>query len=192
MTKRRFPKATKRAVRRAQARPQTRRTRKRVPTKRPPERAGSKQASSRRPKRRVLDAVAKMRKGKSLTRAARSAHTTRTTVRKYASKVLKPIESGRYRVKASDSLSRELRFLSRDGIVIAKVRSSREASEIASYWNAVDHYLRTGSIERLADYRGSTVRVGRKRMPFITDPATLERLAHAGEVRFEDLYPNTN
>jgi hypothetical protein len=83
MAKRRFPKATKKAARRAQRRPQTRRTRKRVPRKRPPERTGSKQASAKRPKRRVLAAVAKMRKGKSLSRAARSAHTTRKTVRKY-------------------------------------------------------------------------------------------------------------
>lgn len=143
------------------------------------------------PRRRALDAVAHMRKGKSLTRAAKLAHTTRATVVKYArSAVTRP--SGKpYKALGYDQLTREMRFLTPQGVEALPIRSSASASRIGEYWNAVNHYLRTGRSNRLKPFRGKAVQVRGRHHRFITDELTLERLANAGEVRFEDLYALT-
>jgi hypothetical protein len=123
----------------------------------------------------------------SLTRAARQAETTTRTVRKYVSRALTH-RAGHFHAKPSDGLERRLRFLTVRGIIELTVRSSRTATRIAVYSNAVDHYLRTGDTSLLRPFRGKTVRAGKVGYPFLTDPRTLNRLAHAGEVSFEDLY----
>jgi hypothetical protein len=147
--------------------------------------------ATKRPKRRVLNAVAKMRKGKSLTRAARSAHTTRKTVRKYAGRVVVPTTGRRYKSLGYDRLTRELRFLTEEGLIALPIRSSASASRIGEFWNAVDRYLRTGRIDRLKVFEGKNVKVKGRSHRFITDPLTLDRLANAGEVQFEELYALT-
>jgi len=137
---------------------------------------------------RALEALSLMRaQGFSLTRAAQQAQTTTRTVRKYVSRALVK-EKGHLRAKPSDGLERRLRFLTVRGIIELRVRSSRTATRIAQYWNAVDHYLKTGNTSLLRPFRGKTVRAGKVGYPFLTDPRTLNRLALAGEVTFEDLY----
>jgi len=192
MTKRRSPKASRKATRRAQRHAATRKVKKRVPKRPPFAKTGSKRPSAKRPKRRVLDAVAKMRKGKSLTRAARSAHTTRDTVRKYASSVVVRTTGGRYKSRGYDRLTREMRFLTDEGVVALPIRSSASASRIGEYWNAVDRYLRTGKLDHLGAFTSKLVKVKGVSHKFVTDPRTLDRLANAGEVRFEDLYALTS
>lgn len=145
----------------------------------------------RKPRRRALDAVAQMRKGKSLSHAARLAHTTPPTVIKYAGSVIAQKGTGPYKAVGYDRLTREMRFLSHDGVVALPIQSSASASRIAEYWNAVNHYLKTGHATRLNEFRGKTVRVRGGRHRFVTDEAILDRLANAGEVRFEDLYALT-
>jgi len=140
--------------------------------------------------RRALDALAAMRHGKSLTRAARAAHTTASTVKKYSGAALKRGKDGHYAAR-SDQLVRHIRFLTPEGIVGLPVRGTASASRIGRYWTAVDHFLRTGETNRLAEFRGRAVRVGKAAHAFVTDPRTLQRLAYAGEVSFEDLYAMT-
>ncbi len=142
-------------------------------------------------RRRALDAVAQMRKGKSLTRAAKLVHTTPRTIRKYARSTLVKAPKGRYEAQGYDRLTREMRFLTPQGVEALRITSSASASRIGEYWNAVDHYLRTGHSERLRAFRGKAVQVRGGKHAFITDELTLERLANAGEVRFEDLYALT-
>jgi prophage tail gpP-like protein len=140
------------------------------------------------PRRRALAAVSQMRKGKSLTRAAKLAHTTPGTVKRYAPKIVVQPKSGRYEAKPYDQLTREMRFLTPKGVTALPIRSSASASRIGEYWNEVDRYVRTGRSDGLRRFRNKSVTVRGKRHPFVTDEALLDRLANAGEVRFEDLY----
>jgi hypothetical protein len=81
-----------------------------------------------------------------------------------------------------------MRFLALDGVIALDISDSRAATMIGEYWNAVNRYLRTGRVDALRRFAGKDVRVGRTRHRFVTDPLALDRLANAGEVRFEDLY----
>jgi hypothetical protein len=137
---------------------------------------------------RVAKALTLMREGHSATVAAHKAGTTLRTMRRYAGKALKPTPSRRYQVAAGDRLRRYVRMLTPVGLIAIEARTSKAASEIARYWAAVHRYLKTGDDGPLQVYRGKRIRVGRVSYPFVTDLPTLERLAHAGEVQFEDLY----
>lgn len=153
----------------------------------------TKRSPAERPhvKRRVLDALAAMRHGKSLARAARLARTTPTTVRRHAGDAIRKANDGHYVPRDRDSIARPMRFLAPDGVMALDVRSSAVASRIGRYWNAVDRYLRTGKRDALAPFRGKRIRADNHLHEFITDPRTIDRLANAGEVRFEDLYALT-
>jgi hypothetical protein len=98
---------------------------------------------------------------------------------------------GTYVAVPLDDLRRPMRVLTERGLVVLDVRSSRTATKLASYWNAVDAYLRTGDRRVLGPFTGRSFTAEGHRMPFITDPRTLDRLAHAGQVEFEDLYEST-
>jgi len=143
---------------------------------------------SRRAMSRATKAIAEMRKGRSLTHAARLARTSPQTVKKYASKRLERTKVGRFVVRRADQRVRSMRFLSVDGIVAVDVRGSDSASRVGEYWNAVHQYLKTGDATKFKRFRGKYLQSGGKRRPFITDLDLLERLAHAGEVKFEDIY----
>jgi len=84
-----------------------------------------------------------------------------------------------------------MRFLSPQGIIAIDVRGSESASRVGEYFNAVHVFLNTGDATKLKRFRGKYLQSGGKRHAFITDLDLLERLAHAGEVRFEDIYQTT-
>ena len=128
--------------------------------------------------------------GRSLSAAAAESHTTPRTVRKYVGAAVARGASGPFRAAASDRLTRQLQFLTPAGKVAIAVRGSRRASRVASYWAAVDHFLRSGDWEPLRPFDGEAIRVGKAAYPFVTDPRVLERLGQAGEVSFEGLYVN--
>jgi hypothetical protein len=110
------------------------------------------------------------------------------TLHRYGSGVMTRESSGRYTAARGDRLTRRIRMLTPLGIVGIDAPTSRSASRIAQYWTAVHHYLKTGDESRLQPFRGKAVRVRGQPYPFVIDPPTLDRLGHAGEVRFEDLY----
>jgi hypothetical protein len=143
------------------------------------------------PRRRALTALNEMRGGKSLTKAAKRAKTTRGTVRKYAKSAVVRTTRGRYKPRGYDRLTREMRFLTADGVLALPVRSSASASRIGEYFNAVNRYLKTGRADSLRAFRGKSVKVKGVTHKFVIDPLALDRLAMAGEVFFEDLYPIT-
>jgi hypothetical protein len=143
-------------------------------------------------RRRALEVLSLMRNRKlSLRKAAKEALTTPRTVVKYAKSALQRSATGRYRAKPHDRLTRHLRFLDEEGQIIVKVQSSRTASTVAEYWAGVDHYLKSGDAQRLERFQGKSLRAGKAQLPFITDLSILDRIASAGEVTFEDLYPPT-
>ena len=63
------------------------------------------------------------------------------------------------------------------------------ASKISEYWTAVDRYLKTGNADTLQKFAGKSIRVGKNQFEFVTDLQILDRIASAGEVSFEDIYP---
>ena len=137
---------------------------------------------------RVVEVLRLMRaEGRSLSKAACTAGTTLTTVRRYAGKVVHR-EGRRYVAAPSDRLPRLVKFPTARGPIALPLRSARQASRVATYWNAVRLYLRTGDQRQLRAFRGKALRVDKLAYPFITDPRTLERLYLAGEVAFEDIY----
>lgn len=107
---------------------------------------------------------------------------------RYAGVALRKDDFGKYQALPSDRLARFLRFLTPEGQIHITVRSSRTATRISEYMAAVDHYLKSGDSAGLSQFRGRSVRAGKLTLPFVTDPRVLDRLAHAGEVAFEDLY----
>jgi len=140
---------------------------------------------------RALHAVAVMRReGRSLRTAAREAKVSPRTVVRKARQALRK-RRGSYVAIPLDELRRPMRVLTERGLVVLDVRSSRTASKVATFWNAVDTYLRTGDRRPLAPYKGRSFLAEGHRMPFITDPRLLDRLAHAGQVTFEDLYESS-
>ena len=140
-------------------------------------------------RQRVLEGLYDMRThGWSMTRAAREAHTTPRTMQKYLGSVLIRTETGGYAARGYDRLRRPMRFLTKEGTIALEVRDSRTASQIGEYFNAVDRYLTTGRTDDLRQFRGQSIRVGKRTYLFVTDPRTLKRLGAAGEISFEDLY----
>lgn len=137
---------------------------------------------------RALDALSRMRQGRSLRAAAKEAHTTPETIRRYVPNALRRERSGLYLARATDGYERTLHMLTSQGKIAVTVRGSRTASRIAEYWVAVDHFLKTGKTELLRPFRGQSIRASKVAYPFITNPNTLRRLGYAGEVAFEDLY----
>jgi hypothetical protein len=139
--------------------------------------------------RRALDVLARMRRGESLSSAARAVGTTPDAVRRYAGSALSRGTNGRYEAKASDRLYRKMKFLDANGIRAVEPANSREASKLGRYWDTLDYYLRTGDDRRLRRFRRQLLRTRDKtRLPFLTDLDTINYLARAGELSFEDLY----
>lgn len=139
-------------------------------------------------RQRALKAVTLMRKGVSLTRAAARSHTKPDTIRKYAQQALGEIEGGRYRVARSDRLARAMRFVDAEGLQTVHVRSSRLATQIAEYWNAVKRYLHRGYVDQLRRFTGKSFRLKGKTYRYLTDPATLDALGSVGELTPESIY----
>jgi len=137
---------------------------------------------------RVVEVLRLMRaEHRSLTYAMRRAGTTATTVRRHAGDVLR-LKGARYVAARSDRLPRLVKFPTARGLIALPLRSARQASRVAVYWNAVRTYLRAGDLGPLLAFRGKALRVDKLAYPFITNPETLARLYYAGDVGFEDIY----
>lgn|SRR5574341_135610 len=126
--------------------------------------------------------------GMSLTLAAWFHGTSPKTVRKYVGGAVQRDARGQYRAAASDRLTRRLEFLTPHGKIPVTVRDSRAASRIARYHNAVKRFADTGDAEGLRAFQGQTLRVGKTRLPFVTDLDTVRRLAQAGELSLDSIY----
>jgi hypothetical protein len=97
-----------------------------------------------------------------------------------------------YYATPTDTLARTMQMLTPRGyqtVVLHGRNAGQRASVLARYHNAVKRYLETGDTTALRDFRGKVVRAHNKvGYRFITDPATLDELARAGELSFETLY----
>ena len=137
---------------------------------------------------RVLDALGlSRREGIAPTKAAKRTGTTLKTMRKYAPSALEE-RSGRFYVKSSDRLPRRMRMLTPVGEKIVHTTSSRTATLIAEYNNALREYVLTGDTTEIKRFGKKTVRSGGEGYTFATDKRTLDRYVRAGGVHFVDIY----
>jgi hypothetical protein len=137
-------------------------------------------------RQRALAVLARMRRGESLSQAARLEHTTPRTVLELIGKQLKRNNSGRYVATRGDTLRRDLNVLGFDGYEPVVVRSSKQAHVAAEHLVAVSRFLRTGDAEWLKPFLGK--RAGG--VELLTDPDRLQILAAADLVKLDALYRN--
>lgn len=127
----------------------------------------------------------------SLAQAARHAGTTPRTMQRHVGTALKKKSDGRFAATKWDRIPRTMKFLTENGYMHLILRDSRTASEVARYMGAVDRFLKTGDQGPLSAFRGKAVRSGRTAHAYLTHGRTLERLAYAGEISYEDIYALT-
>jgi len=155
---------------------------------RTPEAAARLTPAEREARSDALNALSLMRHGKSLSHAAKDAHTTPNAVQRYAGTALTKDARGHYVAKSRDKLYRPMHFLTANGRITLDVRDSRTASTIARYMNAVRAYISTGNDLQLPAFRGKSITVGGTKYAFITDLDVLDELGERGELAWEDLY----
>ena len=81
-----------------------------------------------------------------------------------------------------------MRMLTPRGETTVRTTSSRAASRISDYNNAIRIYALTRDTSELRRFEGKMVRSGGKTYPFVTDTHVLDRLIRAGGVSFNDIY----
>jgi hypothetical protein len=146
---------------------------------------------------RSLESLREMRSASKLsaTRAARKHDLTLREFKHYAGSALVK-ERGRYRPKALDRLYREVWFVDEQGGRWIKPSSSREVEKLVAYNRLAKAYLGATNSATAADAAKRLQRFARMRfrtrdegsLSFVTNPTLLERLYHAGELGFEQLY----
>jgi hypothetical protein len=136
--------------------------------------------SQKQARARALDALSKVRRGATLSRAAKEAGTTPNTVAKYTGRHLHR-EGGRVVASRSDRDFRPMTVLTTEGVQELSLRSSRQASLVAEHANAVKKFLLTGDDEPLRKFRGVKV-AGRE---LEVRPEALEELQRSGELEYE-------
>jgi hypothetical protein len=138
---------------------------------------------------KAREVLQRSRKGESLTKASRAVGIQPDTVLRYAGSAFERDSRGRWKAKPMDRLYRRMRFLDARGTTWVEPANSKEATKLAEYWHAVEHFVETGDDGPLRRFRRMRVRTRQKTsLPFATDRELLTRLGHAGELSFEDLY----
>jgi hypothetical protein len=143
--------------------------------------------------REVFDTIAMVRNDPSLsvTKAAKLSGIDLATVKRHAANALE-VRKGRIMVRPRDDLRRKMRFLTDRGIITVTTRDSETASIIAEYWNALRTYIRSGRYESLEPFVLRFVYVDEGTFEFLTYRPTLNRLARAGELFFQDIYASSD
>jgi hypothetical protein len=142
---------------------------------------------------RVISVIAKMRTDKvSLAQASRDVGIGPRTVKRWGSAALRKGPSGRYVAKTSDTLLRLMIILTPEGPREIAVRSSKQATLLAEYWNALHRFVETGDAVPLKTFQGKHIKdANGVDIPLLTDLPTLNRLASAGVLSFESIYART-
>jgi hypothetical protein len=125
------------------------------------------------------------REGLSASSAAQAEGTTVKNIRKYAGSALR--KRGRdYVARRSDRLIRTMNAIDKKGLRPIVVRSSKAASKMGRYFNAVDDALK-GKPSALKEFRGK--KVPYNKLKFLTNVKTLHRLQEFGLLEnLKDIY----
>lgn len=142
--------------------------------------------------RRVYDALALGRREPSLplSEVAERTGTTVKTIKRHAPEALEQ-RGGRIRIKPTDHLRRMMLMLTSQGLITVTTLDSDTASIIGAYWNALRTYVTSGDFEPLEPFILRFIHVEEGDFEFLTHRPTLNRLARAGELHFQDLYAST-
>ncbi len=118
---------------------------------------------------RALRAISAMRRGDTLSRAARDNGVTTRTIKRYAgSALVQDRPGGRIRATKSDRLVRYLQIPGPDGPRDVTVRGSKAASQFANYKAAINRLLRDDR-HALDRWHGKTI----QGIQLVTDPKLL-------------------
>jgi hypothetical protein len=130
--------------------------------------------------------------GLSLEKASNQLGVTPATVLRLAGSAFTKNRRGKVKVKRMDHLLRVLLIPSTKGLREVVVRSSREASKVGEYWNAVEKYLVKQDASSLQNLKSkSFINDQGKRVRLMTNLDELTRQASAGVFRFESIYGRT-
>jgi len=122
---------------------------------------------------RSLHALAQMRHGASISRAARDNGVTVRTMKRYLRSALSQDRQGaRIRATKSDRLVRYLEIPGPQGPIEITARGSKQATEVARYKAAVNRFL-SGDLNALASWHGKRI----AGVELITAGSTLKGLA---------------
>jgi hypothetical protein len=147
--------------------------------------------TERQARERALEALGLMRReGLPIKRAARQSGTTVEAVLRHVGSTLERAARGRYAPRPYDRLYRRMPVLTPQGRVPVEVRDSRTASLLSRHWQAVRRYAEHGDTSGLRQFRGTSFFTNKRGYRLVSDLdlATIDRLAQAGELSFEDFY----
>jgi hypothetical protein len=139
--------------------------------------------------RRLEEGVKEIRKGKSLTYAAKSIRAAPETLRKYLNQSgIAKKEKGRFHI-GKDQRLREMRIFSQGRDQTITVKGYEAAAEIGSYMSAVNQFLATNDPSVLEPFKGQFIRDSKgKNYIFETRPNVLYRLNASSTESFEEVY----
>jgi hypothetical protein len=130
-------------------------------------------ARSREARQRAIRALAAIRRGMSISHAARENQVTPRTIKRYAgSALVQARRGGRIRAAKNDHIVRPLTVAGPRGPIDIDVNSLKTASEFAKYKAAVNRWLE-GDANALADWRGKRI----AGIDLVTDGKLLKELA---------------
>lgn len=134
---------------------------------------------------RALEALAHMRRGFSLRRAASEAFTEPATVLRYAGSAIRYDDRGRVVAKPRDRLVRAMRVLTTTGVKDLFVTDSRTASLLGEFASALAAFKRTGQLRELRRFRRRVISVGKVQYRLQTEPMVLRQLLDADALSYE-------
>jgi hypothetical protein len=136
---------------------------------------------------RALAAIAAMRRGASISQAARENGVSPRTIKRYAGSALRQDRpGGRIRPSKSDLLTRYLQIPGPDGPIEISVKGSKAASEVAKYKADVNRFLR-GDQKALTKWQGKRI----TGIELLTSPTAIKNLAERDLVPYA-LYRSFN
>lgn len=136
---------------------------------------------------RAVRVLGRVRRGTSLSRAARTEHIKPVTVRKYLRRQFRQDAAGkRWKPTKYDRLTVLMNVLTPQGPTTVPVRGSRERNILGRYNVTLRKWRENeqGAEAQLAKFKGQTV----GGLPLITDVSLLASLEDADAIRFEELY----
>ncbi len=149
----------------------------------------SSKATAPRYDRKLEIGVKEMRRGKSLTSAARSARVAPERLSRYATQA-RVVEKRRGRWSLlRDNRPRQVQIYSGGQAHIIFVRDYQSAALVGSYMNAVGEFLRTNDASNLDPFIGEYV-IDTRGVPHLleTNPNALYKLSESGVEPFEQVY----